>query len=217
MRSRCATGMFYRSAVFSFRICPLVHLTIRPPESDSQSESYCAIECDTEKHRKLRDSISYGSGIMDLTEYGRVVHAEMSALCDAARLGRSVKDGVLYCTAFPCHNCTKHILAAGIGKVVYLEPYPKSQARLLHGDEIEIESDAQPSKVAFLPFLGISPFRYRDIFAKGRRKNAAGLAERWCRGQPRPMLDIVYPSYSQNEGWALAPIVGKIQGLHPAE
>ncbi len=155
--------------------------------------------------------------LMDLTEYGRVVHAEMSALCDAARLGRSVKDGVLYCTAFPCHNCTKHILAAGIGKVVYLEPYPKSQARLLHGDEIEIESDAQPSKVAFLPFLGISPFRYRDIFAKGRRKNAAGLAERWCRGQPRPMLDIVYPSYSQNEGWALAPIVGKIQGLHPAE
>ena len=57
--------------------------------------------------------------LMDLTEYGRVVHAEMSALCDAARLGRSVRDGVLYCTAFPCHNCTKHILAAGLGKVVY--------------------------------------------------------------------------------------------------
>ena len=155
--------------------------------------------------------------LMDLTEYGRVVHAEMSALCDAARLGRSVKDGVLYCTAFPCHNCTKHILAAGIGRVVYLEPYPKSQAKLLHGDEIEIESNTQPSKVAFLPFLGISPFRYRDIFSKGRRKNIAGAAERWYRGQPKPMLDLVFPSYSQNEGWALAPIIGKIQDLDPAE
>jgi deoxycytidylate deaminase len=153
--------------------------------------------------------------LMDLTEYGRVVHA--AAICDAARLGRSVKDAVLYCTAFPCHNCTKHILATGIRRVVYLEPYPKSQAKMLHGDEIEIESDAQPSKVAFLPFLGISHYRYRDIFSKGRRKNAAGIAERWHRGQPRPMLDIVYPSYSSNEAWALAPIIGEIQGLHPAE
>src|SRR5215831_17233652 len=44
MRSRCAAGIFHRSAVFSCRICFLVHLTIRPPESDSQSESYRAIE-----------------------------------------------------------------------------------------------------------------------------------------------------------------------------
>jgi len=40
-----------------------VHLTIRPPESDSQSESYRAIECEPEKHPKPLDSISYGSGI----------------------------------------------------------------------------------------------------------------------------------------------------------
>ncbi len=29
--------------------------------------------------------------LMDVTEYGRVVHAEMSAICDAARLGRNIK------------------------------------------------------------------------------------------------------------------------------
>jgi deoxycytidylate deaminase len=63
-----------------------------------------------------------GSRIMDLTEYGRVVHAELLALCDAARLGRSVKGATLYCTTFPCHNCTKHLLASGIRRVVFMEP-----------------------------------------------------------------------------------------------
>src|SRR5215467_291965 len=63
MRSRCATGIFHRRAVFSCRICFLVHLTICPPESDGQSESYYQLECEPEKYRKPRDSISYGSGI----------------------------------------------------------------------------------------------------------------------------------------------------------
>ncbi len=79
---------------------------------------------DTSSPGPLADAL-----IMDLTEYGRVVHAEMCAICDAARLGRSTKNTVLFCTTFPCHNCTKHILAAGIRKVVYMEPYPKSRAK----------------------------------------------------------------------------------------
>src|SRR5215472_6656338 len=63
MRSRCAAVIFHRRAVFSCRICFLVHLTIRPPESDGQSESYYQLECEPEKYGKPRDSISYGSGI----------------------------------------------------------------------------------------------------------------------------------------------------------
>src|SRR6516165_3485567 len=63
MRSRCAAGIFQRSAVFSFRICFLVHLTICPPDSDSQSESYRAPPREPEKEPKPLDSISYGSGI----------------------------------------------------------------------------------------------------------------------------------------------------------
>src|SRR5215470_6059801 len=66
MRSRCAAGIFHRSAVFSSRICFLLHLTIRPPESDSHSESYRPPQCETEKYRKPLDSISYGNGIKGL-------------------------------------------------------------------------------------------------------------------------------------------------------
>lgn len=144
--------------------------------------------------------------VMDLTEYGRVVHAEMCALCDAARNGKSVKGATLYCTTFPCHNCTKHVLAAGIRRVVYMEPYPKSKAKELHENEIEIEKESD-SRVSYIPFLGISPYRYRDIFQKGKRKDG-GTARRWLEGTPRPMVQVIAPTHLDLEAMALAAILG---------
>lgn len=155
----------------------------------------------------------YGAAITDLTEYGRVVHAEMCAICDAARLGRSIKGATLYCTTFPCHNCTKHVLAAGISKVVYMEPYPKSKAKELHENEIEIEHEAQ-GRVAFLPFLGISPYRYRDIFQKGRRKKD-GVAVQWYEGVARPMIDVPVPTYVDLEAWEYSQLLGKFERAEP--
>jgi deoxycytidylate deaminase len=78
---------------------------------------------ETSRGGKLREA-----QLMDLIEFGRMIHAEMSAICDAARTGRSVRGATLYCTTFPCHMCAKHIVASGIKKVVYIEPYPKSYA-----------------------------------------------------------------------------------------
>jgi deoxycytidylate deaminase len=150
-----------------------------------------------------------GSRIMDVTEYGRVVHAEMLAVCDAARLGNSIKGTILYVTTFPCHNCTKHILASGIKRVVYMEPYPKSRAKDLHPDEIEVEAET-PGKVSFVPFMGISPFRYRDIFQKGRRKRDDGSALDWYDDK-RPMIEVTSPTYVDNEKWALAPLLGAVR------
>ena len=163
-----------------------------------------------------KDGVLADAAILDLTEYGRVVHAEMHAICDAARLGRSVKGGILYSTTFPCHNCTKHILAAGIRRVVYIEPYPKSLAKLLHANEIEVEGDS-PSRVEFKPFLGISPARYRDIFQKGRRKDADGRARRWYdpSDKARPMVDVLYPSYVSMEDFALQPLLGHMMARSP--
>jgi deoxycytidylate deaminase len=151
----------------------------------------------------------HGASITDLTEYGRVVHAEMCAICDAARLGRSVKGATLYCTTFPCHNCTKHVLAAGIARVVYMEPYPKSKAKELHEHEIEIER-ASTTRVSFMPFLGISPYRYRDIFQKGKRKKD-GVALSWYDQTPRPMIDVPAPTYLDLEAFEVAQLIGHVQ------
>ncbi|WP_348522403.1 deaminase, partial [Bradyrhizobium liaoningense] len=110
----------------------------------------------------IKDKRVQDSQFMDALEYGRIIHAEMSAICDAARLGRSVQDAVLFTTTFPCHMCAKHIVAAGIKKVVFLEPYPKSLAVNLHSDSISIEG-ADRGKyinfpgVSFEHFDGVSP------------------------------------------------------------
>lgn len=101
-----------------------------------------------------------------ITEYGRAVHAEMSALMSCARIGASTRGATIYCTTFPCHNCAKHIIAAGIARVVYIEPYPKSKALVLHDDAIGTRNGTLPDrKVLFEPFIGVAPRRFVDLFA----------------------------------------------------
>jgi deoxycytidylate deaminase len=111
-----------------------------------------------------------GSLVMDITEYGRAVHAEMEAMLSCTRSGVSTRGGTLYSTTFPCHNCAKHIIGAGLRKVVYVEPYPKSQAKTLFGDSIvlgsEEPSEAKP-RVEFVPFVGVGPRRFFDLFSIG--------------------------------------------------
>ena len=141
---------------------------------------------------------------MDLLEFGRIIHAEMSAICDASRKGISVEDATLFCTTFPCHLCAKHIVASGISRVVYLEPYPKSYATRLHKDSIIVEGTAGDGKVTFQPFIGVSPFRYRDLFEKGKRKYTGGMAQEWNKGKKRPMIEVYYPSYFRSEALVLS-------------
>jgi hypothetical protein len=140
---------------------------------------------------------------MDALEYGRIIHAEMSAISDAARLGRSTKNAVLYTTTFPCHMCAKHIVAAGIDKVVFLEPYPKSLAGDLHSDSILIEGQGRDhydrfGATEFVHFFGIPPRRYRELFERGSRKSSDGKLLEWRDGRV-PLIDIRFPAYLQLE------------------
>jgi hypothetical protein len=142
---------------------------------------------------------------MDALEYGRVVHAEMSAISDAARVGHGLKGGTLYCTTFPCHMCAKHIVASGIMRAFFLEPYPKSLATDLHSDSIEVEGGDRGHykefpAVRFEHFYGVSPRRYREIFERGGRKNEDdGSFVPYVDGEPAPIINIKYPFYNQLE------------------
>ncbi|MFG1421874.1 deaminase [Roseixanthobacter liquoris] len=142
--------------------------------------------------------------IMDALEYGRITHAEMSAICDAARTGRSVKSGTLFSTTFPCHMCAKHIVSAGLSKVIFLEPYPKSLASDLHSDSIQIENNdrGQYSKypaVSFEHFYGVSPRRYREIFERSKRKSDDGQFQAFIDDERKPFIDIKIPVYGELE------------------
>lgn len=132
--------------------------------------------------------------ISDIIEYGRIVHAEMNALTDAARFGRSTKGGVLYCTVMPCHLCAKLIIAAGIAEVQYMQPYYKSLVKELYEDSISIDEDAV-GKVNFKPFRGVTPNGFRLVFEKGKRKDDADNALRWQPAQAMPIFTTDLPSY----------------------
>lgn len=121
----------------------------------------------------LRDPAVRGAQFFDVIEYGRSVHAEMAAIAQAARSGISVSGATLYCTTFPCHECAKHIVASGIERVVYIEPYPKSRVKQLFSKEIALAhegEDAREGKVLFEPFMGVAPRRQDDLFSWVSRK-----------------------------------------------
>ena len=158
-------------------------------------------------NKKLRDAI-HRSMIGEITEYGRIVHAEMNAISDAARLGRSIKGATLYVTTFPCHNCAKHIIASGIARVVFIEPYPKSRTELLYGDLVSIHSAGtgkeQAGKVVFVHFSGIAPSRFLSIFEKSRRcNNETGIIEDWYEDECRPRIGDQAMTYTDSEVHAI--------------
>lgn len=104
-------------------------------------------------------------------DYIRAVHAEMSAIIDAARHGIDLQGSILYTTTFPCHDCAKHIVASGIREVIYLAPYPKSLVTELYDDSIEVNVQIRnQKKVHFHSFVGIAPGRYFDMFTLGKRE-----------------------------------------------
>jgi deoxycytidylate deaminase len=153
----------------------------------------------------LKQEAVINSQFMDALEYGRTVHAEMSAICDGARLGRELKSSVLHTTTFPCHMCAKHIVAAGIKRVVFLEPYPKSLAYDLHTDSIDVEG-GERGKYASFPavhfehFYGITPRRYRELFERLRkRKDDGGFFKEFKDGAPRPLVEVSFPFYADVE------------------
>lgn len=119
------------------------------------------------------------SAFKEATEYCRAVHAEMEALLSVSRNPSSSTVGAaMYATTQPCHNCTKHLICAGLKKVVYIEPYPKSLAVELHSDAIVLDprpAECSKEKVMFVPYQGIAPHRYHDFFVlEGERKGPEG-------------------------------------------
>jgi deoxycytidylate deaminase len=158
-----------------------------------------------EQEEKFK-SVLRNSKISDLTEFGRVVHAEMEALLSCTRAGIPTADATLYCTTFPCHNCAKHIIAGGIKRVVYVEPYPKSKALEFHSESIHLKTHldekVDESLVVFEPFIGVGPRRFLDLFSmnlgsgsKLKRKGKLGNTVDWSRGNAvirTPLLPCSY-------------------------
>ncbi len=74
----------------------------------------------------LRDERNIESGTRH--EICRAVHAEQNAVIQCALHGVSTEGATLYCTHQPCILCTKMMINAGIGRVVFREDYPDDES-----------------------------------------------------------------------------------------
>ena len=155
------------------------------------------------------ESILKAAGITSLTEFGRMLHAEMDSLLDCSRRGVPTQGATMYVTTFPCHNCAKHIVGAGISEVIFIEPYQKSKALDLHPDSIcNLENDSpEEGKVLFRPFVGLGPRYYMALFSmsisRGREKKRKGSdkvsVKDFVKKEATPRLIMESTSYLDRE------------------
>ncbi|MGS1004710.1 anti-phage dCTP deaminase [Burkholderia glumae] len=150
--------------------------------------------------------------VRSLIEYSRAVHAEMDAIVSVARSNKTgLLGGTMYVTTFPCHACARHIVASGIVRVLYIEPYPKSLALDLHRDSVsDNEAEAQ-TKVVFLQYSGVAPKNMLTFFsARLTRKSDDGKLVEVDKRTAKPVVavslddistheQIVVAEYAQNE------------------
>lgn len=132
-------------------------------------------DLDSEIYNGIVEKIRKSSKLKDLIEFSRSVHAEMHAIIQGSQLsGSKMVGGSLFCTTYPCHNCARHIVVAGIEKIYYIEPYVKSLCIDLHSDAIT-ENEKEIGKVKILMYEGVAPRRYLEFFSmKENRKDANG-------------------------------------------
>lgn len=168
---------------------------------------------------KLIEGIYENTRLKSLIEFSRSVHAEMEAIISVARGGNTgVIGGTLYTTTFPCHSCARHIVAAGIHSVYFIEPYEKSLAKELHDDSIAFEVEEQKGattlKVAFLHYEGVAPRKFQTFFSAGKRKDdQTGKAIPFAKREADKALPEYLDNYQDFELKAVEHLQKEIQVL----
>jgi len=81
------------------------------------------------------------------------VHAEVCAILNA---GRRCRNGLLYTTTFPCFQCAEKITQAGIGRIVFTEPYPDPYSK----KRLELAG------IKLTQFEGVRSSSFERIFSK---------------------------------------------------
>ena len=122
-----------------------------------------------------------GSRVVSLIEFAPCLHAEQAAITNAVRSGVSTQDAVLYATTFPCHECAKIIIGAGLAEVHFIEPYPKSLVNELYSGMIDTDPPLSRGvgsgerKIPFHQYVGIAPRWYSRAFTAQERKTGNQL------------------------------------------
>lgn len=163
------------------------------------------------KQTEAAQAIARTPKLRGLIEFSRSIHAEMHAILSAARSnGAKISGGKLFVTTYPCHSCARHIIAAGIKEVLYIEPYRKSLAMKLHDDAISESKTAGTDFVKVLPYDGVAPSKYLALFRMkpdGRKKD--GKMIKIIAKDANPILEKSLEALPALEGIVVKSLVSK--------
>lgn len=152
-----------------------------------------------------------GTEVEDLIEFSRSIHAEMDAILGVAREGKhSLVGSTLYTNTYPCHNCARHIVAAGIRSVVYIQPYRKSLATVLHSDALTENPDDR-TKVVFRQFDGVAPRNYLRLFQPTSERKENGRVRVVDHAKAVPVFRMALDSPALYESKVIADLSEKEQ------
>lgn len=137
----------------------------------------------------LKRTTVASSLLFDSVEYARAVHAEMAALISCARRGTATAGAQLATTTFPCHDCAKHIVAAGVTEVVFIDPYVKSQVESMYDDSITV-GGVDAGHVSFSPYVGLAPRLFSRFYGpqNEKLKMPDGSALKWRADAAMPRI-----------------------------
>lgn len=83
----------------------------------------------------------------------RTIHAEINALLQCAKYGSPVAGSTLYVTHFPCLQCTKAIIQAGIQQVNYATDYKNDDYAIYLFEQAGIQVNQIPFDRTAVDFL----------------------------------------------------------------
>ena len=93
------------------------------------------------------------------------IHAENMAIMNAG--GRNLDGTILYTTTFPCSQCARQVVYAGIKEVVYVEPYPDP-------DSNRFLKEFSDRRVRL--FEGVKARAYERVFSRVREQHEKAYA-----------------------------------------
>mmetsp|Transcript_16598 Transcript_16598/g.38285 ORF Transcript_16598/g.38285 Transcript_16598/m.38285 type:complete len:228 (-) Transcript_16598:80-763(-) len=98
------------------------------------------------------------------------VHAEMDAVCYAARRGIAVEGAVAFVTRSPCNKCLPLLVAAGITRVVYSDSIGRHTSAESERRQLSVAADNGVELVEGVPCVPRELARHRDwLDGKGLR------------------------------------------------
>ncbi|MBR2744401.1 MAG: dCMP deaminase family protein [Clostridia bacterium] len=101
------------------------------------------------------DSIGEETNCLYTTKNPWVVHSELNAILNSH--GADLRGTTMYITLFPCNECAKAIIQAGIKKVIYLSMYA-------HRELVEITKEMfKNAGVVCMPFNSERDFSKQEV------------------------------------------------------